>query len=1463
MDPLQRSYSRRSLLPIEQQIIDSLGLTLDEYWEFCRLADCKAKERGEEYALIPEAVASAEPVTTTTYIVVSLLLAAASTAAAFLLAPRPPSLDDDQLTPIRTADVRGQTKFAELYAFDSLQDLATLGSIIPLVFAKQIPDPGLPNKVIGGIRVKSLLLWSQLLSKGSHQELKMLTTLGLSELAATPDSQGLAIGDQLLRNYQDARYRAYFRNNTADGGRILKGNTFAGSLPEEVGDDIFLAFDPKVSDKLSPFTSGTRTPNSQRQFGCHTPISNGAPYFLPYNLVQVFDDDDSLKAKRDKINGPKGTGHSRPFSSRQGMHLLVRIDPITQQETSRFEATPGNAASLEIKAGDRMAFMNSFTREDPDAFEPHGLDDVNSAIAQRISQTDEQINVGDVFSFGSSIIQCTRTSTPEPFEEGISESKTYDFVCLEPGTGHFIAADNQPLIEGNAPFGMHLQKLDIATVTNNRSCDQTEIGIKSVVFKQVSNFANVNSEPPQRTLEDYESDGQSFQLGRITTFQTRYSFFSLQVRPINSTDDTPFVDIMGGSFFAVRGDTPQPQYNTIRITHPRGQYEFRLLPRSGTFADGVFIDTPVNSQPLHVLDGANREEIGGLFEVSYTGRRRNITNAKVTNKEFLFRRVEENTTVTGKVLNLNKFSQGSLPPGAAWKFTNESRAEFNQETGELEYGVFVNVDNPTAPGAKFARWAGQTVELGSQYQYDAAPSDIVDTFPAIKEFRVVEPAVLVRTGPTPHYYVEVDGDGTLISGVFNDIDVSAQTQDPTLENDFTKLYRVGSDGEEEVVQIAEGIADDPAGPQYDPLTVGGYFGVWERQVDGIRTGVWNGLTVPLTNKAEADLEASDFINGFAYVIGNQRDFFPSIQCQVYEIKRKVYTAPGTKRYFRSIEKVEAVQLLQALNLYKIKLYSFDHEQFPYAYAPVDYSPDSSINGSGSGLKIEASSLGPGHWQWRISDPGSGYKKDDRIRFNFPDNSFADVFPIELGTEIVAGEARELLNEKDAIADYPKYQEEKTSHQEGPEHEVVFVNEMIRPDPEKVVIVNGREHIGGEARYNDLSLMGIRVLAGRDWTSMGQLSAYVKQGIVVDRLIDDDGGDAADGALTGPTNNFAEIAYNLLVSPRLGAGKRIPKSTVDRDAMQIAAKFCHANNFTFDGVIGEKAGVRDFIFTNAAFNLLDFAIVGGKFSLTPSVPYDSETFKIKQQQDINKNIKALFTDGNMKDMRVSFLPAQERQLPKVTVAYRLEVENGFSSQEVVQIRFNDANGGSDNDPEEFLDLTKFCTNPTHAETIAMYKLLLRKHSDHTIDFKTTPSSALGISAGDYITVISHSTHTNRFNNGSVDAFGGITSSTPLNDSTGTKVYFWKPGNTDVKEGDLVVTDNKTGDPAFFGTVFTIKMTNDQRRVYRVNSITIDDEGLVDISAAHQELYDLRDSNNEVIGSALATIKLDPSQFLVTR
>ena len=1324
MDPLQRAYSRRSLLPAEQQIIDALGLTVDEYWEFCRLADCKTKERDEAYEFIPEIYADAA---VTPYLI-NIAIGLVFTAASVLLAPKPQAPEQAPAA-IRTADIRGQTKFAELFSFDSVQDLAALGSIIPLIFAKreQLPDG---SEVVGGIRAKGLLLWSQLLSLGSHQELKMLTTLGLSELGATPDAQGLAIGDQLLRNYQEARYRAYFKDNIAtaannfeSGGRINLSDaiTNAGQLPADIDGDVFLAYD-QLKNNFRPLLSGTRTPSSQRAFGCHSPVSNGSPYFLPYDIVQIFDKDESLRNKRDKINGLTLGLNVRPYAGRQAME---RLNNAVVTDTNQ------------INVGDTLIFRNSDAREAPDAFPPHGLDDVNTAIDSRINNADTLVNVGDLFAFGSSIIQCTKRPD-SPFESPQTGDRQFEFVCKEQGFGYFQSADADPLITANAPFGQHLQRIDIATVTNNRVCDQTEIGIKSVVFKRIDNFANVNSEPPAEILREYERDKQGFSLGRVTTFQTRYSFFRIEAREVGVSNTTAFADISAGHVFAVRGNSPQPQYNTIRINHNPGQYEFRIVPVPGSTADGLYVDVPGQSNEVYLLTGKQNFNMVTIssqldaFRVSCTGARKAITNELASNDEFFFKRVEAGTSVTGTVKALSQYNVGNLPENASWDLIEGPFVNQNADTGELITGVYVNVDNPTAPGAVHAKWEGEIVELGNVYQYD--PADFVKTVPAVKEWQTTVPGQRVLTSVTNDYYVQTTTGGELVAAFFNGVNVTSTTQAPSpADQNDNALYRID--------------------PNSTPV------------------------------------------------------------------------ASGSNLYY-AIEKGSYVATRTALNLYKIGKYEFSLERIDFVSGggPADYSHQS-YSGNGSGFKVNASSFATGQWQWVIIDPGTGYAEGDVVRFQFADGTEVDVQITQVDAVFIQGKVRPLLNLKDAIADYPKFDLEKTSHQDGPEHEIVFVNEMVRPEEDKPDF--------GAAQYNDLSLLGLRVLAGKDWSSMGQLSAYIKEGIKVEKLINDDGTTASLTADPASTNNFAEIAFNLLVSSRLGAGKRIPRDTIDRDAMVVAAKFCRANGFRFDGVVGDRVGLREFIHANAAFNLLDFSIVGGKFSLTPSVPYNPATFVIEPAQDITKSVKALFTDGNMKDMQVSFLPTQERQLFKATVAYRQEEENGFSSQRVTQLRFQDIDGGSDADPEEFIDLTSFCTSAKHAKRIAQHKLLLRKHSEHNIQFKTTPSSALSIAPGDYIKVISNASHTTRFNNGSVDQFGGVTSTTALADGTYT-VFFWRPGETEVQEGQLQVAGGKTGDEVFFSSIFTIKMQNQQKRIYRVTSLTIDDDGFVDIGGSYQKV-----------------------------
>ena len=1441
MDPLQRAYSRRSLLPAEQQIIDALGLTVDEYWEFCRLADCKAKERGEEYASIPEIVATGEPLTTLQ--VISLVVGVLSTAASVLLQPDPPTFEQAPEA-IRTADVRGQTKFAELYSFDSVQDLAALGTIIPLIFTKRQKLLG-SRDVVGGIRVKGLLLWSQLLSKGSHQELKMLTTLGLSALGATPDPAGLAIGDQLLRSYQEARYRAYFLYNNKDGGRINISNAISdsGNLSTLEHSDVFEAFDEKFNE-YRQLTCGTRTPSSQSVFGCHSPVSNGHPYFFPYDIVQIFGNTQSLREKRDKINGLTLGLNLRPYPARQGMEKINRAD-----------VTSGG--NHDVNVGDIVTYRGSALRENPDLFPPHGLDDVNTATDSRLSAADAIIGIGDLFLFGGALLKCIdRPATPYEASRGLD--REYEFECIEAGRVYFQNADHNPLEVANSPFGQTLQRVDIATVTNNRVCDQTEIGIKSVVFKRIDNFANVNSEPPVEILQEYERDNQAFSLGRVSTYQHRYSFFELQYRRIEDANSTAFTSISGGKFFGVKGDNPQPQYNTITISHPPGQYEFRLLPVPGSTINGLYLQPDLPARQLCLLTGNPSEESRpqivsqdrNNFTVSFTGESVFLSEDTVSNDEFYFKRVEAGAPVTGRVDELSHDNMGILPDSVRWDLVDGPKLERDSATGELITGVEIEVNDPTQIEA---RWEGRILdnndELGVAYQFNSV-TDLVETLAATQKFRSVESPDLEyeNSDTSRHYYVETNPNGTLKAAIYAGANVVSDTQGPTLGDDFSKIYRVKPDTERTEVIDPGSVTTLNAFNALlqfagDGSILVNYYGVWISRDTGHVSAVWNGELVPLSTAGD-----EVYIDNVAYVQGPGSQFFANINADVFQIIRKIRTPAGTVRYLQPIQKVEAVEDEPAKKLYRLGEYEFDSEehQFVSGGGPANYTPlttgDKAYQGNGSGLTVSASSFATGQWQWRIVDKGTGYEVGETVVFQFADGTTTDNLQItKIDVEFIQGKVRPPLNIRDGIADYPKFELEKTSHQDGPEHQVVFVNELVRSSNENFV--------PSEIKYQDLSLLGLRVLAGKDWTSMGQLSAYIKEGIKVERLIDDNG--VATTSLTASTNNFAEIAFNLLVSPRLGAGKRIPRDTIDRDAMTIAAKFCRANNFRFDGVIGERTQLREFIQQNAAFCLLDFSIVGGKFALIPSVPYDSVDYKIKPSQDINKLVKALFTDGNMKDMQVNFLPTQERQLFKATVAYRQEEENGFSSQKVLQMRFKDGRGGSDNDPEEFIDLTSFCTNRGHAERLAEHKLMLRKHSEHNISFKTTPSSALSIAPGDYIKVISSASHTSRFNNGSVDSFGGVTSTKKLFDGTYT-VFFWKPGETEVQEGDLRIVNGKTGDETFFGSIFTIKLTNEQKRIYKVTSLTIDEDGFVDVTGSFQKTY-MVEVETDVFEARLTTLR----------
>ena len=247
---------------------------------------------------------------------------------------------------------------------------------------------------------------------------------------------------------------------------------------------------------------------------------------------------------------------------------------------------------------------------------------------------------------------------------------------------------------------------------------------------------------------------------------------------------------------------------------------------------------------------------------------------------------------------------------------------------------------------------------------------------------------------------------------------------------------------------------------------------------------------------------------------------------------------------------------------------------------------------------------------------------------------------------------------------------------------------------------------------------------------------------------------------------------------------------------------------------------------AGYNLLDFTIIGGRFSLVPSVPFDNG-FRINKKG--KPNVKALFTDGNISELRVTFLTPEERQDFKATVLYREDKVNGFPETRVFTARLKDVSASV---PEETFDLQQFCTSLDQAQWFSRIALMLRRMVDHSVSFKTTPQAAMNLEPGEYFRLVSHTTHTSRFDNGSINEEGYISSSTPVADNS--QIMYWKTGSTGISTTKIRVSGNRTTQASLWGSVFTINNTVSRDRVYKLESMTYADDGLVDITASHVPL-----------------------------
>ncbi len=1351
-------FTRRVLLPTEADLCNTLGITEEEYFQFLEGVAAKVKEQPEAYGLVPGIFAGPGAGALALYqtaggisltFLGQIAVGVALTAASVLLAPKPPSMR--QGTQERTADIGGTKKFAPQFSFNSVQDLANLGDLIPLVFTNRQLINGI---FYGGIRVNSQLLWSQMVSLGSYQQLKILALFSLGEIARRPDLKGYAIGDLLLENYHaDKIYKLNYSNDGyGHSGENIPFLRDGGIIPN----NIF-----KVDDKRH--FSGTRNPTTQATFGLSNPMPNATVYKLPYQLVRTPSNTDTDEYRpAGRITYKKRRKLLGAWPMRAG---FVNSGSALQQK-GEADATVGGFLTYQIIGSGGLGLYEGigYQQDSTDVrltMDPHGVEDINSATKTVREATDSYLAIGEQYMAGSTLVTCEqivednlpvngrpwdgtkiRSASFKVLETGRYESvddsihglglhvrnpywdRDGDFFTVRPGRldkdDHFYYEQNfTDLYNPHSRYA--LQKATLGTISNNRKCHITEIGIKSKVFKEIQ-FANVNSKPTEEKIYEIYDHNSSLTLGNINKFITRYSFFKLQARKVgkdtwNWLKPSTNTNIHTG-LFCVRGNTPEFQYNYIRIDQPTlDQYEYRFFPWPG---------------------------------------------AAVVKEVEAYEARERHNPVNAIVLNSN----GSRTAGSIDKFTCSVNGEdyVVQFAGDKNYVL--------------------TKQKLSNIEWNLGSPD------------------KVKVG---NAYYQVTGFQKTHDGSRDDYSISNLPIARPVVRIFTnKFYRLGSPG------YLGGNYTIIVGWQNFPSAGFTQYSLYINKADvtpniqGLDGPAWANHQV----KAPGDTSAVEFHyttldgRGGKFTLGTHQ----------------ANTDSGNPIY--GVNKDEQTALTAT----------------PSFQGEVEVKTDED-DGSGLKANVVVYSLGT-EWyaEWSLSDVGNDYSNNQTVYLDkdiiftseIINAGYGDItFKVDVNTsssdlysdEIGSAE----LNPYDAASDFWKYEGDRSSHLDGPEHQITYCNEIVRTETDSTTNIIPE---GEPATYEKLAYAGLRINSSKEWTNFSQFSAYFKEGVKVKSLID---------GTRKATNLFPEIAYALLTDKTLGAGAVISESSVDEVNMTVAARFCKANNLFWDGMIADRVNLREFIYQQALYCLLDFTIIGGKFSLYPAVPFDPNTFEIDLDGPHSKpKIKAMFTDGNISDLSVSFLSPEDRQAFKINVLYRQEQENGFPEikSAIVQL------AGSDHvdDPLETFDLSGFCTSRAAAVWFARYTLVLRKHLDHTVSFKTAPHYINGVRPGDYIRVFSTTQHVQRFNNGAILDDGTVVSKDTI---SGSKTfYYWNPST--IVAGEIMPVTEATANfssplpSPYRGSLFTIKEEEASDQCYKVESITFGDDGLVELTGSYAEL-----------------------------
>ena len=659
---------RFPLLPFERDLIDALGISEEEYRRFTAEVQEKGRLRPAEYAHTPDIVCEA----TTTAFLISLAIGAVTTGINLLLAPTPEEPTETKSK--RLDDVRGRSRFNQATNFSGIQQIADLGDPVPIIFGRYQEgfDEVLPS---GGISIAPTLLWSRMLSYGTHQTFRGIFMTGHAVWDEGglnhPQLEGVLIGNNPLDSISERKFALYWSSGTNYGNssdRLVAADLLFGSRGEKSAGDRFTTDDPFVvptNEGTQPGFCMVTQPSNQTTFGVSGAIRNGNSFRVNWDQIPSWFEDvqneEEIRNQRKKIvgtendnreNGMDGTG--RGYSPKMGL-ISHNGNEIRDYEivTARVDDTVEFGIS-------RVSYIDKEKELDFDDSAVTG-DDLQSTTNSMRSAADDALQEGELFQIGDSLWQVHdrhKTYVSEDDEE--SSDATHTLKCIEILNGsdeatigiagtktlEAFVTDEGGLTGSDEDFDRGwigqlfwpLMKSDIGVVRSERYSEAIDIGIGSTVYTQLNGLANFPALPTPNELVKYDDDNISVSPGTQTLYTDRTSFFTIQIRPSGLSADGSKLDFVPtGITFSVNGNRPVEQYNFIRFLcnatpagaatqegFPGGEFEFRFigLPTATVQRDLAETDIvyELNAKESKFYSISNITAHGYTFTATYRGK---------------------------------------------------------------------------------------------------------------------------------------------------------------------------------------------------------------------------------------------------------------------------------------------------------------------------------------------------------------------------------------------------------------------------------------------------------------------------------------------------------------------------------------------------------------------------------------------------------------------------------------------------------------------------------------------------------------------------------------------------------------------------------------------------------------------------------------------------------------------------